>query len=1035
MEEKAPLRGTFCMARDQQVEHVLALKLWVHFPGWRFSISAYRCFAIVCTRMCLATGCQRIAESSVRRLWPFLDSYSFVPPLPWASYLVSMELPRQKPPPEFRDQTGKKALSTNSELSTFRSDILDLRQQLREITEKTSKNKDTLEKLQASGDALVDQQSQLKETLENNSFLITTVNKTLQAYNGYVTDLQQDTSVLQGSLQTQMYSHSVVVMNLNNLNLTQVQQRDLITNLQRSVDDTSQAIQRIKNDFQNLQQVFLQAKKDTDWLKEKVQSLQTLAANNSALAKANNDTLEDMNGQLSSFAGQMDNITTASQANEQNLKDLQEVHRDAENRTAVKFSQLEERFQVFESDIVNIISNISYTAHHLRTLTSNLNEVRTTCTDTLTKHTDDLTSLNNTLANIRLDSVSLRMQQDMMRSRLDTEVANLSVIMEEMKLVDSKHGQLIKNFTILQANIECECNESLSQTILLSPDTHSVRQPGTGLLSTSMPCCPVHEAWSSWQDPLSSGPTGLWNRVACTALPTVRRKNWQRGQLALAFGDTGSVTQLTHVHPGICRSEQEGPRPSTASKHSWPAPVLAGRSSHAQSRHSRCSRRDVIGGRHGAAAGTRRRENVSDAATLQFARSADAVCDLLRRLSKSQNTVFCGRIQLFLARLFPLSEKSGLNLQSQFNLENVTVFNTNEQESTLGQKHTEDREEGMDVEEGEMGDDEAPTTCSIPIDYNLYRKFWSLQDYFRNPVQCYEKISWKTFLKLMDLQLSDSNFRRHILLQYLILFQYLKGQVKFKRTSDTKPARVARKRAAPEDFLGKGPSKKILMGKQGRRCHSEPVRFEVSHGALILAEYMPTLEEFFEEAIEQADPENMVENEYKAVNNSNYGWRALRLLARRSPHFFQPTNQQFKSLPEYLENMVIKLAKELPPPSEEIKTGEDEDEEDNDALLKENESPDVRRDKPVTGDQIEVFASKLGEQWKILAPYLEMKDSEIRQIECDSEDVKMRAKQLLVAWQDQEGAHATAENLINALNKSGLSDLAESLTNDNETNS
>ena len=51
---------------------------------------------------------------------------------------------------------------------------------------------------------------------------------------------------------------------------------------------------------------------------------------------------------------------------------------------------------------------------------------------------------------------------------------------------------------------------------------------------------------------------------------------------------------------------------------------------------------------------------------------------------------------------------------------------------------------------------------------------------------------------------------------------------------------------------------------------------------------------------------------YRAVNNSNYGWRALRLLARRSPHFFQPTNQQFKSLPEYLENMVIKLATELP---------------------------------------------------------------------------------------------------------------------------
>uniref|UniRef100_A0A672U7L3 THO complex subunit 1 n=2 Tax=Strigops habroptila TaxID=2489341 RepID=A0A672U7L3_STRHB len=506
--------------------------------------------------------------------------------------------------------------------------------------------------------------------------------------------------------------------------------------------------------------------------------------------------------------------------------------------------------------------------------------------------------------------------------------------------------------------------------------------------------------------------------------------------------------------------------------------------------------------------------------------------DLLRRLSKSQNTVFCGRIQLFLARLFPLSEKSGLNLQSQFNLENVTVFNTNEHESTLGQKHTEEREEGMDVEEGEMGDDEAPTKNS-----------GSLQDYFRNPVQCYEKYSeevlavfksyklddtqasrkkleelktggehvyfakFLTSEKLMDLQLSDSNFRRHILLQYLILFQYLKGQVKFKssnyvltdeqslwiedttkavyqllsenppdgerfskmvehilnteenwnswknegcpsfvkeRPPDSKPMRPVRKRPAPEDFLGKGPNKKILMGNEEltRLWNLCPDNMEACKSES--REYMPTLEEFFEEAIEQADPENMMPDCYqpslyfifRAVNNSNYGWRALRLLARRSPHFFQPTNQQFKSLPEYLENMVIKLAKELPPPSEEIKTGEDEDEEDNDALLKENnESPEVQRDKAMTGDQIESVANRLGEQWKALAPYLEMKDADIRQIESDSEDMKMRAKQLLVAWQDQEGAHATPENLVLALNKAGLGDLAESLSNDTESGS
>ncbi|XP_078396738.1 THO complex subunit 1 isoform X2 [Cetorhinus maximus] len=516
--------------------------------------------------------------------------------------------------------------------------------------------------------------------------------------------------------------------------------------------------------------------------------------------------------------------------------------------------------------------------------------------------------------------------------------------------------------------------------------------------------------------------------------------------------------------------------------------------------------------------------------------------DLLRRLSKSQNTVFCGRIQLFLARLFPLSEKSGLNLQSQFNLENVTVFNTNEQDSTLGLKvsHTEDREDGMEVEEGETGDEEPTTTCSVPIDYNLYRKFWSLQDFFRNPLQCYEKISWKTFLKhsdevldvfrsyklddmqaskkkheelkspgeehvyfakfltsekLMDLQLNDSNFRRHILLQYLILFQYLKGQVKFKssycvltdeqslwiedttkavyqlfketppdgenfssmvehilhseenwiawknegcpsfvkeRPPESKVPKPARKRPAPEDFFGKGPGKKVLMGNEEltRLWNLCPDNMEACKSES--REFMPTLEEFFEEAIEQADPENMVEEEYKVVNNSNYGWRALRLLARRSPHFFQPTNQQFKSLPEYLDNMVIKLAKELPPPSEEIKTAEDEDEEEDndDALLKEStESPDVQT-KLVTGEQIDILANKLGEQWKVLAPHFEMKESDIRGIESDSEDVKMRAKLLLVAWHDREGLQATVENFLSALIDAGLTELAEILTNE-----
>lgn len=98
--------------------------------------------------------------------------------------------------------------------------------------------------------------------------------------------------------------------------------------------------------------------------------------------------------------------------------------------------------------------------------------------------------------------------------------------------------------------------------------------------------------------------------------------------------------------------------------------------------------------------------------------------DLLKRFSRAQNTVFCGRILLFLATFFPFSERSGLNIISEFNLENLTEFEN----------------DATDI--GESIDSEIVT---VKIDHNLYCKFWSLQDFFRNPNKCYDLNEWKDF--------------------------------------------------------------------------------------------------------------------------------------------------------------------------------------------------------------------------------------------------------------------------------------------------
>ena len=117
--------------------------------------------------------------------------------------------------------------------------------------------------------------------------------------------------------------------------------------------------------------------------------------------------------------------------------------------------------------------------------------------------------------------------------------------------------------------------------------------------------------------------------------------------------------------------------------------------------------------------------------------------DLLRRLSRSQNTVFCGRILLFLAKFFPFSERSGLNVVSEFNLENTTVFSSADESNDFKNgSEKEDSEEKMEVDSDiQIEADQR----NLSVDYALYSKFWKLQDFFRNPNQCYTNVNWRTF--------------------------------------------------------------------------------------------------------------------------------------------------------------------------------------------------------------------------------------------------------------------------------------------------
>ncbi|CAG8959381.1 hypothetical protein HYFRA_00001279 [Hymenoscyphus fraxineus] len=213
--------------------------------------------------------------------------------------------------------------------------------------------------------------------------------------------------------------------------------------------------------------------------------------------------------------------------------------------------------------------------------------------------------------------------------------------------------------------------------------------------------------------------------------------------------------------------------------------------------------------------------------------------ELLRRLSRAEDTSFCGRVFIFLFQSFPLGDKSSVNLRGEFHTENTTVFDENASNGSDSQTMDVDTEmkvngsmlkvpsKSIDRANGSAGSakDVEPLTAD-----QLYPIFWSLQQSFSQPKTLFEKEPFDRFKTgveatrvmfqavqnqsssrptrsppsydskrgtkrkrgegdddlanafnpkyltsrdLFELEISDLSFRRHILVQVLIVVDFL----------------------------------------------------------------------------------------------------------------------------------------------------------------------------------------------------------------------------------------------------------------------
>jgi THO complex subunit 1 len=88
--------------------------------------------------------------------------------------------------------------------------------------------------------------------------------------------------------------------------------------------------------------------------------------------------------------------------------------------------------------------------------------------------------------------------------------------------------------------------------------------------------------------------------------------------------------------------------------------------------------------------------------------------EALRRLSRSENAVLCGRIQIFLSSVFPLSERSGVNLKGEFHAENVTEYEREESGVALTQQQLQHQEgTKMDIDKPATSVLESPSKGNL----------------------------------------------------------------------------------------------------------------------------------------------------------------------------------------------------------------------------------------------------------------------------------------------------------------------------------
>ncbi|MFT7803029.1 scavenger receptor class A member 3 [Arapaima gigas] len=340
--------------------------------------------------------------------------------------------------------------SANNCSESYSVEIVKLKREFEDIQKLILGQEQTLAQATQTQQSLTTSSNRMTRDMQNYSMALKLVNQSLQGYVGQVNGWKvviSETDEAMKSLVQNQYDLKATVQQVNG---TVELSKLWIDTIQRKADEEAIVLQKLTMDWQNYSKTLGAIKSNSSSISQSVRSVQNGISATHQRISMSSEMVHDLTLQVMNLQVQLDNVTSFIDEHEENRNDLQYHSKYYENRTSERFVTLEARMNSIEMEIDTISSSINATVSHVQSMYKYINIESMSCQSRLGSHTEDLHNLNNTALLLLHFADTLRQQYMQLSLRLDVDVRNLSMVMEEMKLVDTKHAQLIKNFTILK---------------------------------------------------------------------------------------------------------------------------------------------------------------------------------------------------------------------------------------------------------------------------------------------------------------------------------------------------------------------------------------------------------------------------------------------------------------------------------------------------------------------------------------------------------------------------------------------------------